>query len=79
MPRNPFDYHGMPEFMIVITRWDGKGTQPREVFRSYANECTWAQAAKSFAAALLRRAGSGPALRPKPEPRRRASDDHAGL
>lgn len=67
MPRrNPFDYFGCPEFMVVITRWDGKDTKPVEVFRSYAEECTWDEAASGFAKQLRESAKQNKgALRPK--------------
>jgi hypothetical protein len=57
MPRrDPFDYFGCPAFELVITRWDGRGTRPVEVYRKYTNEWPWAAAARIFAAGLLRNA-----------------------
>ena len=76
--RDPFDYFGCPEYMIVITRWDGRGSTPKELFRAYAVECPWAHAAKTFASQLLKSIPGSSQLSPAPKLRRAAHvDPHA--
>jgi hypothetical protein len=56
MPRDPWDYHDCPIFELTITRWDGKGTTPKVVYRGHSMALPWAEAARLFASSLLRRA-----------------------
>lgn len=75
--RDPFDYFGCPEYMIVVTRWDGKGTEPKELYRGYVSECTWSHAAETFACRLRKLIRGSSRLAPDTRQRKGVADADA--